>query len=150
MPVVAIIVAGLVIMCMIGALVINANNDKKKSSVSVPAVPAATPTQSATPSPTQKPSKSPSPSPTTDEPAVTISGDGIFLVGSEVEPGSYRTTVPNASIGCYWARLSGLSGEFDDIIANGIGEPGAQQVVEIASEDEAFETEGCGTWELLN
>ena len=32
--------------------------------------------------------------------------DGVWLVGTDISPGRYRTT----SQGCYWARLSGLTG----------------------------------------
>lgn len=41
-------------------------------------------------------------------------GPGIHLVGTDIEPGVYRTTGEIT----YFARLSGLTGEFSDIIAN--------------------------------
>lgn len=69
--------------------------------------------------------------------------DGTRLVGDEIEPGRYLT---RAGSGCYWERLSGLSGGFDDIITNSIG--GGQRVVEILPTDEAFSSSGCGRWEL--
>ncbi|MGQ7787935.1 hypothetical protein SD455_11185 [Nesterenkonia sp. K-15-9-6] len=74
----------------------------------------------------------------------TIPGDGVYMVGSDVDPGTY-TTEPG-SWGCYWARLSGTSGEFHDIITNAFVE-GGQALVTIAETDVAFETSGCGTWE---
>lgn len=74
----------------------------------------------------------------------TIPGDGVYMVGSDVEPGTY-TTQPG-SWGCYWARLSGTSGEFQDIITNGFVDDG-QALVTIAETDVAFETSGCGVWE---
>ncbi|OSM42686.1 hypothetical protein [Nesterenkonia sp. PF2B19] len=74
----------------------------------------------------------------------TIPGDGVYIVGSDVEPGTY-TTEPG-SWGCYWARLSGTSGEFHDIITNGFVDDG-QALVTIAETDVAFETSGCGVWE---
>ena len=44
---------------------------------------------------------------------------------------------------CYWARVEGLSGEFEDIIANGISAP---VIVTIAGGDTALESNGCGDW----
>lgn len=86
------------------------------------------------------------PATTGPPPAATISGGGIFLVPGEVKPGTYRTVVP-AGEHCYWARLRGTSGAFDDIIANGNGDPGERMTVTIKSTDKAFQTEqGCGTW----
>lgn len=72
----------------------------------------------------------------------TISGDGTFLVGADIEPGTYRTAGTDT---CYWARLSGTLGSFDEIIANNFG--AGQQVVTIDASDVAFETTRCGTWE---
>lgn len=69
-------------------------------------------------------------------------GDGTWLVGEDIEPGVYRNSGDGSS--CYWERLSGLSGELGDIIANGI--PDGPVVVEIAGSDVAFSSQGCGTW----
>lgn len=77
---------------------------------------------------------------------VTISGDGTFAVGSQVKPGTYRAVVPADSFGCYWERLKGASGQLDDVIANGLGDPGAQQLVTIKATDKYFSTQYCGTW----
>ena len=74
--------------------------------------------------------------------AGTIPGDGIWTVGDEIEPGTYKSQGPGQT--CYWARLSGLSGEFGDIITNDLGS--AKTIVEISSSDVAFETTGCGEW----
>lgn len=74
----------------------------------------------------------------------TISGSGTFLVGEDITSGTYSTE--GGSGLCYWARLSGLSGEFSDIITNGI--PDGQTYVTIAESDVAFETTSCGTWVL--
>jgi hypothetical protein len=68
--------------------------------------------------------------------------DGTFLVGSEIKAGTYRTSNPDGS--CYWERLSGTSGDFEDIIAN--GNPDGQAVVTIRSSDEAFNSQMCGEW----
>jgi hypothetical protein len=79
------------------------------------------------------------------EPATTF-GPGLQLVGENVQAGTY---VAQALDGCYWERLSGFSGESEDIIANDfIAEPG-QVVVEIAPTDAGFSSSGCGTWSRL-
>ncbi len=75
-------------------------------------------------------------------PSTTIPGSGTFIVGEDIQPGTYRTDGGTGL--CYWARLSGLSGEFHDIITNGLPEgPG---YVTIAASDVAFETSSCGQW----
>ena len=70
-------------------------------------------------------------------------GPGTFLVGIDVPPGTYRSR-PDGSH-CYWARLSGLGGTLDDIIANE-GVNSGQAIVEIASSDYAFQSSGCVAW----
>jgi hypothetical protein len=72
----------------------------------------------------------------------TIAGDGTFRVGSDIAPGTYRTTT--STMGCYWARLSGFSGASSDINANDIGD--GQRVVTILSTDAGFTTQRCGRW----
>ncbi len=72
----------------------------------------------------------------------TFGGNGTYMVGEEVKPGRYRSDGGDL---CYWARLSGTSGEFGDIITNHVTE-GATTVT-IAPSDVAFETSGCALWE---
>jgi hypothetical protein len=74
--------------------------------------------------------------------AGTIPGDGIWVVGEDVEPGVYRAQGSGGS--CYWARLRSLDGS--DIITNHFGS--ANVSVEIHASDAAFETSGCGSWQL--
>ena len=45
---------------------------------------------------------------------------------------------------CYWARLSGTSGEAKDIIAHNA--TNGQTTVTIAATDKAFTTTGCKAW----
>lgn len=48
-------------------------------------------------------------------------GDGDYVVGSDIVPGTYHTTGPDPDSAwpmCYWARVKGMSGELKDIIAN--------------------------------
>ena len=69
-------------------------------------------------------------------------GDGTWVVGSEISPGSYQA--PGGFL-CYWERLSGFSGGFNEIIANG-GVEGGRQIVTIQTSDAGFKTNGCGEW----
>lgn len=99
--------------------------------------PTSVPTQ---PSPTPVP---PTPTPTGP---VTAFGDGMFLVGTDILPGTY--IVPNVDDQCYWSRLASFSGELDDLIAN--SNPRGQSIVSIDSGDAGFESKRCGKWELLS
>jgi hypothetical protein len=75
----------------------------------------------------------------------SIPGNGIWLVGEDIAPGTYRAQGESED-DCYWARLSGLGGESEDVIANYLGS--AATSVEIKNGDRAFETDGCGDWRL--
>ncbi len=99
----------------------------------VTAAPPAAPARPATPKP-------PAPKPAA---ATTIPGDGTFAVGAEVQPGMYRTAGP-ASYGCYWERLSGLSGGFDQVLANEYAS--GPMTVTIRPSDKGFKTSGCQEW----
>lgn len=117
-------------------------------------------TDAPTPQPTTTPTKRPTPSPFAPPSATAAStvaarptapptaapsslGDGIHVVGEDVEPGTYRIREP-ASF-CYWARLSGFSRAFEEIIANARVVDG-YAVVTIESSDAGFESHGCGEW----
>jgi hypothetical protein len=69
-------------------------------------------------------------------------GSGVHRVGRDIKPGTYRTRV--ATTNCYWARLSGFSGELRHIKANEFGS--GYMVVKIKSTDVGFESSGCGKW----
>jgi hypothetical protein len=92
---------------------------------------------------TAKPSKAPEPK------VATIPGDGTYVVGSDIKAGTYKTTGPEESTipNCYWARLKGTSGDFEDIITN--GNATGQTTVTISSSDGAFQTNGCKTWKKV-
>lgn len=68
--------------------------------------------------------------------------DGNFIVGTDIQPGTYRTR--QGSSGCYYSRLSGFSGEFEDIIAN--ENTDAPAIVTIEPTDKGFTSSRCGTW----
>jgi hypothetical protein len=78
----------------------------------------------------------------TATPNVPHFGDGQHQVGKDVQPGTYRTR--EASSGCYWQRLKGFSGAFEDIIAN--GNENGPAVVTISANDAGFTSQNCGTW----
>lgn len=72
--------------------------------------------------------------------ANTVS-DGIWTVGVDMKPGTYRAS--DVSADCYWAILvSGTNGA--DIVNNGIPGGGNPQVT--VSEGQDFETSRCGDW----
>ena len=87
---------------------------------------------------------SPSPQSSIGSPQVTSAfGDGTHMVGTDIEPGTYR----NDGSTCYWERLSGLSGEDSDRIENDFVR--GQAIVEILPSDKAFKSQGCETWEMV-
>jgi len=91
----------------------------------------------------QEPEQEPEPpKPEPQEPSFATFGDGTYQVGTDVQPGTYRTRV--GSPYCYWERLRNFSGGINGILANGgTGTPGT---VTIEPTDVGFTSEGCGTW----
>lgn len=79
---------------------------------------------------------------TLDEPMEAIP-QGKWVVGAHIESGTYQADGGDT---CYWERLSGVSGEFGDILANDL--PSGSAIVEIRSGDYAFNSSGCGEWQL--
>ena len=74
-------------------------------------------------------------------------GAGTWRVGVDVPSGTYRSNSTSGS--CYWERLSGFGGTFDEIISNDFGQNYA--IVTISSADAGFDTnEYCGTWTAVN
>jgi nucleoid-associated protein YgaU len=69
--------------------------------------------------------------------ANTIPGDGVFLIPSDVRPGTYKSGPPPSG-NCYYARLTGPGG---DIIDN--GNTSGPVVITIRSSDGALELSGC-------
>lgn len=68
-------------------------------------------------------------------------GSGMYLVGQDIRPGTYKAP---ATPGCYYARLSDLNGGVNSIITN--GNVDGPVVVQVASSDKALEVNGCGTF----
>jgi hypothetical protein len=86
------------------------------------------------------------PLPPPPQPKTTIDGDGTFLVGTDIVPGTYSSAGPVGSGRCYWKRLSSLNGS--DIIDNSMSSK--PQVVQIDPTDKAFKTDGCQPWQLTD
>jgi hypothetical protein len=85
---------------------------------------------------------------TKDLSAITTSktsfGAGAYIVGTDMEPGTYRNS---GGRNCYWERLRGFNGGMNAIIAN--GGSNNPSIVTIAPTDAGFQSKGCGTWTKL-
>jgi hypothetical protein len=77
----------------------------------------------------------------------TTFGEGKFVVGTDIAPGTYRTTGPAGHLDCYWERLKRTPGA-DPIIANNLGRGPA--TVTIDGNDGAFQTRWCSIWIKVN
>jgi hypothetical protein len=73
-------------------------------------------------------------------------GDGQHAVGPDIKAGTYTTTVPEDSLGCYWARVNDFEGELQSILANGNLEPGAKGRIVVKSGDAGVEFKGGCEW----
>jgi hypothetical protein len=79
--------------------------------------------------------------------AQTDIAPGMWVVGSQVAPGTYRADA--AVAGCYWQRVSNFTGSAypDTIIANAFLSSNGPQIVTIASSDAGFSgNDSCGVW----
>lgn len=78
-----------------------------------------------------------------------IPGDGTFIVGEDIEPGTYRSDGPQGGevTYCSWERLSGTGRDAEDIIAAGGGS--GQDAVTVKEGDVAFSTHGCRPWKRV-
>ena len=104
--------------------------------------PTITPTPTLTPTPAPTATFTPTPTPTmTPTPKVSLD-PGMYQVGIDIQPGIYAGkpgTGPRVVNTCYWERLSGVSGEFDDLIADSIAI--GQFYVEILPTDKYFKVD---------
>lgn len=71
--------------------------------------------------------------------------DGTWVVGDALSSGTWASTPTDS---CYWARLTGFSGEMSEIIANNFSFEAT--IVEIAITDIGFKSSGCGTWTKIS
>jgi hypothetical protein len=88
----------------------------------------------------------PTPTPEPIGPSTTFA-DGTHVVGIDIEPGTYHSNESWAG-GCYWERLSGFSGDLDDVIVNEF--TSLPRYVEIKASDMAFKSLDCGWWEKVS
>lgn len=126
---------GLVVIGSCGAMV-------NPAPVPVPEIQSAPAAISSAPAPV------PAPAPAPVEPAVTEQiTDGTWIVGVDIEKGTYRSTGAKPSIFelCVWSTKDGASSN-SSVIDLGTGNKGDRQVVEIDDSVKAFETSGCDTW----
>ena len=73
---------------------------------------------------------------------------GVWLVGSQIAPGRYRT---QASSGCYWERVRNFQGTLSAVIDNEFVGSAGQQIVDIRSSDAGFHNDAdCGTWTRIS
>ncbi|OMC01512.1 hypothetical protein A5734_16255 [Mycolicibacterium fortuitum] len=75
--------------------------------------------------------------------AKTIDHDGLFMVGTDIQPGNYASAGPVEGGTCYWKRMADLHG--GDIIDNAFTKK--PQVITIEATDKAFKTSGCQPWQ---
>jgi len=85
------------------------------------------------------------PPPPGPAPKTTMATDGMYRVGTDIVPGTYRSAGASAEgeSDCYWARLNSLNPTH--IINNNIS--AGPQVVTIQPSDTAFLTHSCQTWQ---
>ncbi|MER6576211.1 hypothetical protein [Nonomuraea sp. NPDC001023] len=75
----------------------------------------------------------------------STAGMRTFVVGVDMQPGTYRTTGPVAgSTNCFWARLNSTSPDLGSVI--NAGAPTGPASVTIEPGDKAFQTAGCAQW----
>lgn len=79
----------------------------------------------------------------TESPAAPF-GDGTYVVGTDIAPGTWRADSPER---CYWARLRGFSGQTDDSIASAYA---GRAIVTITAADKGFKSRRCGTWSRMD
>ncbi|WP_344081930.1 hypothetical protein [Luedemannella helvata] len=76
-------------------------------------------------------------------------GDGLWVVGDDIDYGTFAATVPADSPGCTWERADSDDGSSASVIDSGIARPGENLVVTIKKTDRVFRTNGCGTWRAI-
>ncbi|MFI6440889.1 hypothetical protein [Streptomyces sp. NPDC050759] len=81
------------------------------------------------------------------EKKVAFAGDGDFQVGSDIKPGTYRTT-GNSDGMCYWERAKDASGEMDSLLAN--DNVTGTDYVTVKATDKLFKSSDCNDWEAVD
>ncbi|MFJ3672321.1 hypothetical protein ACIPSE_38280 [Streptomyces sp. NPDC090106] len=81
-----------------------------------------------------------------EEKKAAFDGDGEFQVGTDVKPGTYRTT-GNTDGMCYWERAKDASGEMDSLLAN--DNVTGTSYVTVKATDKLFKSSDCNDWEAV-
>ncbi|WP_411149317.1 hypothetical protein [Streptomyces sp. A30] len=76
-----------------------------------------------------------------------FSGSGDFEVGTDVKPGTYRTTSNSDGL-CYWERAKDASGEMDSLLAN--DNVSGTSYVTVKATDKLFKSSDCNDWEAVD
>ncbi|WEO96985.1 hypothetical protein A6P39_024790 [Streptomyces sp. FXJ1.172] len=76
-----------------------------------------------------------------------LAGDGEYQVGSDVKPGTYRTS-GNTDDMCYWERAKDAKGETDSLLAN--DNVSGTSYVTVKATDKIFKSSGCKDWEAVD
>ncbi|WP_416966041.1 hypothetical protein [Streptomyces sp. Agncl-13] len=74
-------------------------------------------------------------------------GDGDFQVGTDIKPGTYRTS-GNTDGMCYWERAEDASGDTDSLLAN--DNVSGTGYVTVEATDKIFKSSGCKDWESVD
>ncbi|MEU6593053.1 hypothetical protein ABZ923_28105 [Streptomyces sp. NPDC046881] len=82
-----------------------------------------------------------------EEKKVAFGGDGEYRVGTDVKPGTYRTTGNSDGL-CYWERAKDASGELDSMLAN--DNVSGTSYVTIKPTDNLFKSSDCEDWEAVD
>ncbi|WP_232000611.1 hypothetical protein [Mycobacterium kyorinense] len=82
--------------------------------------------------------------PSTPAPRTTMDTDGTYRIGTDIEPGTYRSggRSDQGESDCYWAKLHSLNPT--DIVNNNLSND--PQVVALDPGDVAFLTHSCQPW----
>jgi hypothetical protein len=76
-------------------------------------------------------------------PKTSMSGDGMYQVGTDIQPGTYKST-GNAEGACYWERSKDALHGLDSITGN--DNVTGTALVTVKSSDAYFKSQGCGDW----
>ncbi|MFD0315469.1 hypothetical protein [Streptomyces flavalbus] len=82
-----------------------------------------------------------------EEKKAAFDGDGDFQVGSDIQPGTYRTSGNDDGL-CYWERAKDASGELDSLLAN--DNVTGTSYVTVKATDKLFKTSDCADWEAVD
>lgn len=70
-------------------------------------------------------------------------GDGVWIVGTDIQPGAYRSTGAPAGGYCMWSRHSSTAGGPFDAITASDGSKTGPMLVTVQPADKLFRTHGC-------